>query len=415
MPQRAADRVRPRVEADCPAAAAALHALAEVVLGQGGALLPGTVFRVDGGQLTVHRAIAPESAAPDPAPLIAVPAACLPPVGAFRVTLDRGRLDAVRVSRGPAATALQARAFAAMLDLYNALEKPWQWSRQSPWLTLWDDPALLGHLAHADEPFGQPRALALYRAGAWRRLLVGSFLRSRAFALRPQPGGPTHEVLLPLLDALDHHDAAGRFVQGARPGRGGDRVPVVQAPQTRPVSGSDACRVAYNVLDARLALLHYGFLDTSAPYVLSVPVRVPLADGAHLCVLSATGRYQEPLAPGLELLRPWLPRVLRAPPEVLAVTRLPIPPAGEVGKLHAVLHLLIARRWPHQDEAWCAWAAARAAGVLLAANRRDHARMAELLQRAHARSGRGDLPGRRATLSALDRLLARAAAHFPPA
>lgn len=58
---------------------------------------------------------------------------------------------------------------------------------------------------------------------------------------------------------------------------------------------------------------------------------------------------------------------------------------------------------------------APAAGVLLAANRRDHARMAELLQRAHARAGRDDLPGRRATLSALDRLLARAEAHFPPA
>jgi hypothetical protein len=328
------------------------------------------------------------------------------------VELLRGRFQAARAPDGPAATPVQERAFGGLIALYNALEKPRQWARQSPWLTLWDDPALLGLLVHADRPFGLPPELALYQGRAWARLLAHSFIRSRAFALRPPEGGPACQVLLPLLDALDHHADAGRFTRTHAPGAEGAQVPALTVPEARPVAGSDACRVAYNVLDAQQSLLHYGFLDESAAYLLSVPLRVPLGGGASLHVLAATGRYAEPLPPERAPLRAWLPRVLRAPPEVLAVTRLPLPPARQADTLHAVLETLIARRWPLWSAARRAEAAAAAANGLLAVNQRYHARTAELLTDAHARSGRGDVPGRRATLAALDRLAARADAHF---
>lgn len=398
------------VEADRPDAAAALHALATDVLGEGGAVRRGTVFRAVRGDLTVHhRGLVDASGAP----LIEVPRACLPPTSAFRLTLSRGRLRAARDPSGPAVTPVQARTFAVLIALYNALEKPWQWARQSPWLTLWDDPALLGHLAHADRPVGRPRAFGLYQARAWTPLLVHSFLRSRAFALRPQvEGGPARDVLLPLLDALDHHHAAGRFQHARRTWDEGGPLPVLAVAPAQPVADSDACRVAYNVLDAQLALLHYGFLDSSAPFLLSVPVRVRLEAGATLCVLSATGRFNDPLPADLAPLRAWMPRVLRSPPDVLAVTRLPMPPAGEADRLVAVLRTLIARAWPGWDDARSAAAAARAAQGLLAANRRYHARLVDLLAAAHQRSGRGDVPGRRATLAALDRLTVLAGGHF---
>ncbi len=240
-----------------------------------------------------------------------------------------------------------------------------------------------------------------------------SFIRSRAFALRLQAGGGlARDVLLPLLDALDHHDAAGRFQRAQRLRPDGGALPVLAVPTAQPVAGSDACRVAYTVLDAQLALQHYGFLDTSAPYLMSVPARVQLEAGATLCVLAATGRFHDPLPADLEPLRPWMPRVLRGPPDVLAVSRLPMPPAGEADRLDAVLRTLIARHWPLGDDGRCAAAAALATQGLLSANRRYHARLVDLLAAAHACSGRGDAPGRRATLAALDRLTARADRHF---
>ena len=410
MPASLSCSTRLHVEADRPDAAAALHALAMDVFGEGGAVRQGTLFRAVRGDLTVHHRSPGD---PTCASLIEVPLACMPPTAAFRLSLTRGRLRAARDPDGPAVTSVQARTFAGLIELYNALEKPWQWARQSPWLTLWDDPALLGHLAHAHRAVGRPRAWGLYRARAWRELLVHSFIRSRAFALRPDSGaGPPRDVLLPLLDALDHHDAAGRFQRAQRPGLEGGPRPVLAVAPAQPVAGSDACRVAYNVLDAQLALLHYGFLDSSAPFLLSVPVRVRIDAGATLCVLSATGRFHDPLPAELEPLRAWMPRVLRSPPDVLAVTRLPMPPAGEAARLVAVLRTLIARAWPNWDDARSAAAAARAAQALLAANRRDHARLVDLLAVAHRRSGRGDVPGRRATLAALDRLTALAGRHF---
>ena len=399
-----------QVEADRPDAAAALRALAADVLAEGGAVRPGTVFRAVRGDLTVHHRGPVD---PSGAPLIEVPLACLPPTSAFRLTLSRGRLRAVRDPSGRAVTAVQARTFAGLIELYNALEKPWQWARQSPWLTLWDDPALLCHLTHGDRPVGRPRALGLYQARAWRLLLVHSFIRSRAFALRPQAGGGlATDVLLPLLDALDHHDAAGRFQRVQRPRSDGGTLPVLGVPTTQPVAGSNACRAAYNVLDGQQALLHYGFLDSSAPYFLSVPVRVPLEAGATLCVLAATGRFHDPLPADLAPLCAWMPRVLRSPPDLLAVTRLPMPPMGEADRVQAVLQTLIARHWPQWGAARCAAAAARAARPLLEANQRYHSRLVDLLAGAHRRSGRGDVPGRRATLAALDCMTVRADRHF---
>jgi hypothetical protein len=399
-----------QIEADRPDAAAALHALANDVFAEGGAVRAGSVFRAVRGDLSVHHRIA---GAPLDARLIDVPLGCLPPTAAFRLTLRRGRLRAARDPSGPVVSDVQARTFERLIDLYNALDKPWQWARQSPWLTLWDDPALLCHLAHADRPVGRPRALQLYQARAWTQLLVHSFIRSRAFALRPQAGGGlATDVLLPLLDALDHHDAAGQFQRAQRPQPDGGTLPVLGVPTTQPVAGSDACRAAYNVLDPQLALQHYGFLDASAPYLLSVPARVQLEAGARLCVLAATGRFHDPLPADLAPLRPWMPRVLRGPPDVLAVTRLPMPPRGEADRVQAVLRTLIARHWPQWGDARCAAAAARAEGALLAANQRYHARLVDLLAAAYRRSGRGDVPGRRATLAALDRLTVRADRHF---
>jgi cation transport regulator ChaC len=89
-----------------------------------------------------------------------------------------------------------------------------------------------------------------------------------------------------------------------------------------------------------------------------------------------------------------------------------MPPAGEADRLVAVLRTLIARAWPGWDDARSAAAAARAAQGLLGANRRYHARLVDLLAAAHQRSGRGDVPGRRATLAALDRLTVLAGGHF---
>ncbi|MBK1667758.1 hypothetical protein CKO28_06890 [Rhodovibrio sodomensis] len=399
------------IDADRPDAAEPLHRLGNLVVQAGGRVRPGTSFRVRGGALTVHRR------EPDPqgAPLITVPVACLPPTGAFCFTVARGRFDVRARADGPAATPVQTRAVRALVDLYNALDKPRWWARQSPWLTLWNDPELLSHLVHGDRPFGRPAEVGLYRAGAWERLLVKSFLSARVFALRAAVRGPCVEVLLPLLDALDHHADAHRFQRTDRAGRPEQSAAMLTARQAQPVPDSDACRVTYNLLDGQQALLHYGFLDTSATFALSVPARLPLACGLTLVVVGSVGRYRDPLPAEREPLRPHLPRVLNAPPEILAVTRPPLPPGRAGATLHAVTEVLIEAKRPDWSVDRRSEAAGQAARALLDANRRYYARLADLLAAAHSRSGRGDVPGRCATLAALDSWMARMDRHvFDP-
>jgi hypothetical protein len=392
------------LDVDDPAAAAPLRELDGLVRAAGGTALPGTVLSMRAGDLTVRRS-APAIAA---TPLIAVPAACMPPVAAFRVQLRRGRLVCSANPEGPVASGLQERAFARLIDLYNVLGKPRQWAHRSPWLTLWDDPQLIDHLVQGTRGPVPPKPYTLYRAGRWEALLVESFLAARIYGAGAF-GERRRHVLLPLLDALDHDARAGGFEPQ---GQGPARPAGLCVGQSQPIAGSDACYVAYRLMDARTALLHYGFPDASAPCVLAVTGSFELAAGLRLAVLPGAARRRGPLPQGQAALGDYLPDVSTAPPDVLAVRGLPLPPARAHELLPAVLDRLIADKrpdWPATRRAAVAQTAARR---LYAVNRRYHARTADLLAQAWGRGERGGVPGRRAMLRALADTTARAGRHL---
>jgi hypothetical protein len=289
-----------------------------------------------------------------------------------------------------------------MLDLYNRLDKPAQWQRRSPWLTLWRDPGLLTHLVNPARPWatGDYR---LYRAG-WRDgLAVSSFFAARAFTLTIAGLVGPRKVLMPLLDGLNHHADARRF-QHLCPDTGGDGGLYVHL--DRPVAGSDECFVRYSRLDRQAAMMTYGFADPSARVLFSQPMRFDLGCGLPVQILPNVSRCAGPLAPEVAGLEAYMPRVMTADPDSLTVSRLAIPPVGEGAGLLRVLEALIAgkrRAWRGADVGRAARAAAR---VVIATNRRYHARTAALVQAARRRGGSDPPAGRAATLAAVDAMAA---------
>ena len=84
----------------------------------------------------------------------------------------------------------------------------------------------------------------------------------------------------------------------------------------------------YNALDALDAYLNYGFVDTSAGFVRSVPVRIDLPDVGVIDIQARVAQRRKQLAAGLTDLGALLPRAQRAEDGSLSVSQLVIPGAA---------------------------------------------------------------------------------------
>ena len=252
------------------AAEAKLGALAELTVRAGGALHPAARWTVRGRQLK------PEVGDPaaDGQALAVVPAAALPAVTMGTVGFDDDRL--VRRASAPAATKQQTDVLEAMLDLYNALDRPRQWRQTAPWLALAGDTGILDHLARGLDLGGKLTTLArLCAADRWDEVATASFLGSRTYSWHD--GDTRRAVLMPFIDFLDHHwDGAPFERRGAPPG--------IAVAVKRPRAGDSRCHARYGRLDALTSYLNYAFVDTEAPIVNSVPARIPIDSDLTLAV-----------------------------------------------------------------------------------------------------------------------------------
>lgn len=251
-----------RIDADTSHVRWHLERLADLVDAAGGHLLPRARVRAAGTRLVVE-ADTPGAEADD---LVALPAAALPAINRADVVLEGDRL--IRRAADPDATPRQTALLDTMLALYNALDRPAQWRRATPWLALADDPDLLRHLARGRDLGAKGRMAARMRAeGRQADLALKSFLGSRSYQWLD--GDRRVPVLMPFIDFLDHHWDAPSFERRHAPAGLAVRA-------DRPRDGDPACYVRYGRLDGLTSYLNYAFVDGDAPIVNSVPATVTL-------------------------------------------------------------------------------------------------------------------------------------------
>jgi hypothetical protein len=354
--------------------------------------------------------------------LISLPYTCMPDVNAFHVELRDGQFVAKpKTNWGNPQTDLQRQIFEDMITLYNLLDKPNQWARQCPLLTLWHDPALLEHLLDPEASPGLRSKLKPYKRGHWGTLVVQTFLQSRVFSLkRGGKAGANGEeddsgkasddqpktkesVLMPIVDFLNH-DLRARGFQIAE-GETSDESHLYIF-QDRPVPDSDECFVVYSNLDQYTSYVNYGFMDESAPFIVSQGARLELSQGLTVRVgRNIAGAFKGKLPQKVRDLRIFMPRVHSPDKDTLAVSRLLIPGPTAPKALRRVLTVLFRSKRPDWTEKQLEAAVLDAERKLLDRNHRFHDRTAELLAAARARSDADDVPGRRRTLHDVEQLV----------
>lgn len=385
-----------RIETDNPAVTQALDALRRVVLAEGGAFSPALRTVECDGALSIRADpwVNPKTRA------MQVPESCLPPTDAVELTEREGRLALAGATRElPEVT---RTCLDRLLDVYNACGQLAAWRRSTPWLTLAGDVDLLSELADLRVGAAKVKRFGrLFDQGAMSTLAVESFVDSRHAAIGARNG----TVFMPFIDFLNH-DVRARSYQLSTDRDGVRRLWTYP---DRPVSGRDECFVRYGAMDAVDTFLEYGFVDESAPFLKSAPLAVGLPDGRSLTVTAAGDQpFRGQLPRGLQNLRFFVPPILsdlRGPEP--AVARLVIPGPNAPWALRRVLRFLIVRSDPRLGSDAVERAVGDAERQVLEANERHIAAIEQHLASAWRIAPAAPPAGRRASLEAAERLVAK--------
>jgi hypothetical protein len=258
-----------------------LGEILSLVRRHGGVVHPGAVWRETQGHMTVTCSA---GGAGGELPLIELPRELLVPVTGAEWAESTERL--ILRQPPPGITPLQRALLDLHVDLYNATGKiPWTISHH-PRAVVPGHPPLLDALRDL-----RP---AIY---SMADMPAEIFLHTRVFGLKPtsdaaaatptKPAAKT-QVLMPLIDALNHHPQGAPFQVDET----GLRVRLAQP------LGTAECFAAYggrrDVLDLAL---HYGYADVATPFAFSAPVSVDAPGLGRLAVGASRSRPAHPLDP----------------------------------------------------------------------------------------------------------------------
>lgn len=325
---------------DDPEVERLLARLEQQVLEHGGRIHHDVRVHCEAGELSVQTASAAE---PDKV-LISLPERALLPTDGLALHLAGDRLEL------PSSAGMDAgrRAmFETMLALYNATGKMTLHRRFSPWLALASEKGTLHRIIAGRNTAPAVRKMAaLFDAGKFNELATDSFLKTRVLGFRSGQGS-TMEVVMPFIDFMNHHPAAGGFRTGAN--AVGTRMLAVTL--DRPVEDSDECFVRYGFYDAYDIFLSYGYVEAGAPFVRSIPMTLELDGigsievGSRIGVKFPQGKLPQYLAP----IRRFMPMIARRGPNALEISHLLIPAGEPAFALRRALGTLVGGLRPNLD------------------------------------------------------------------
>lgn len=243
--------------------------IARIVRGEGAEINPVATIVEENGDLWVE---APRSTTPTA--LFSMPPKVLAEVGLGTWQwLD----DDLRVSTSEAADAVKADLLSAHCALYNATGKG-RWFRSHHPRALLADTPEIASIVEQIKPNFTPDSSA------------DGYLRTRVLGIRdPTKVGPSHSVLMPLIDNLNNHPHGAAF----RRRRQGISVNVSQPTGTR------ECFAMYGQRrnDTLGLALSYGYLDTARGEAMSAPVHVEVAGLGEVTVGYSAGSRISSLDP----------------------------------------------------------------------------------------------------------------------
>ncbi|MGB5136195.1 MAG: hypothetical protein WBN89_13580 [Prochlorococcaceae cyanobacterium] len=270
------------INSDNPEATRTLAAIAAICRSHGARWHPQLQARIQKGQMSLW---APEGVSGS---LISMPTALLVPIDGARWGRNPHQLQLLAAP--PQLTRVQSELLLLQIGLYNATGKLRWWSERHPARLLDRHPELAEAVAQLKPGYGSPR-----KERQEGRCAAERFLDTRSYCHQPdaksgETSGQTINVLLPLIDLLNHHEeGAGLQIQGT--------AMVIEPGQPEGCGGE--CFASYgNRRDALDLALHYGFSDTSTPFAHGAALQLNMDVLGRLRVKGQLfGRPDHPLDP----------------------------------------------------------------------------------------------------------------------
>jgi hypothetical protein len=282
--------------------------------------------------------------------LMWLPWHCLVPLKPFNLSVVND--DIVISSHDEGLARASIARMEAFLELYNLTHKLALHRRTSPWPVVASHPELLAYVTRGRGRGAYVISDKLYEPGKENELLLRSFLNSRVFSYKTRgQQSPAQEiqveVLLPILDSMNHHfhGALYSYCQ-----RDKDRYLTVRRsvplPEMAPEMANE-CFAYYGWHDSFDTWMTYGFIDESVPFVCSAPMRLDLPDlgtieVGHVIQNRAAGEFPE----SEKDLYFYIPKLLARRKNHIEVSSLLIPGPGAPRALRRALHLLITEMRP---------------------------------------------------------------------
>lgn len=339
-----------KILSDNAAIEKSLRGLQSSIEKAGGGLDPNLVIRCEGGELSIEK---PDLDNPQK-PIIAVPVELLLDTDKMNLSVS-GDTMSMSPAKG-ALSAEQETISGHMVEIYNLTGKIPAHRQSCCWFSFRKNPDPLKKLLMARTLNEKQRKSMSFAAGAAKDIdadmfACESFIKTRTINHRHGEGEDGDKTtatadIMPVVDFLNHHSAGFGFSFSG----GYDKVrpdhKFLSVRCSRPLPDSNECMVFYNQMDALDTFINYGFPDSFAPYIRSVPTQFPVPGAGKIVVHAMLGSWMKgKLHENLSGLRHFIPRTVAASPEALEVSHLLIPGNGDSPQaLRRVLRLLISNR-----------------------------------------------------------------------
>ncbi|NQZ13912.1 MAG: hypothetical protein HRT94_03665 [Alphaproteobacteria bacterium] len=228
-----------------------------------------------------------------------------------------------------------------MIEIYNMTNKVNLHKEECSWILYKDHPHLL-------DPLVQGRTQNDYLNKKYKYLhsnstpeedetfTCESYLQTRVLG-RQGKDGQKNQLIMPIIDYLNHDHRGSPFMFKDQKD---DAIMHINV--KRPFLERQECFVIYGVYDALDTFLNYGFPDSHAPYVRSIPMDIDINGKGKLKVRAISGgRNKQELPKQISDLSSLMPFPVKKPDGSLEISHLMIPIVNAPHALRRVLQVLI--------------------------------------------------------------------------
>jgi hypothetical protein len=270
--------------------------------------------------------------------LIRLPWDCLVPIPPFEIAVAGDEFTIASYDTGITGTCVAM--MEAMLELYNLTHKLAEHRRTSAWCLVASHPELLSNVMTGR----QPRLRDAVASGNRGELEQKSFFGARVFGYTETPGASIFPVLLPILDAMNHHAQGERFHYDA-PSEHGQVLRIARS-KPLPEMGNE-CFANYGNHDCYDTWMSYGFVEEAPGFLRSRAMQIDLPGLGTIHSTDVVGaRAKAALPPPVRDLHFYIPKLLLKREREIEISSVIVPGPRAPRALRRVLSLLIAELSP---------------------------------------------------------------------